>query len=131
MKSVGYSLCTLFVNDKAYPTAICRVGVGFSVKPTSLRVPLPVRITDKFKAGEESNEVVRNQRRCEARLTSYGRSTRLYKHVILTRTSEYCAKGCYGRRGWPGSRSTHFGLSCPLRYIHITLVRSEVLFDPT
>ena len=42
MKSVDQVL-TLFMN-KAYPTF--RVDAGFSVKPTSLRVPLPVRVIE-------------------------------------------------------------------------------------
>ena len=40
MKSVDW-IPTLLITDKAY--LICRVDVGFSVKPTSLRVLLPVR----------------------------------------------------------------------------------------
>jgi hypothetical protein len=51
--------------------------------------------------------------------------------MILTQTLEYWAKGCYGRRGWPGSRSPHSGLSCPLRYIHVTSMRLEGLPDLT
>jgi hypothetical protein len=43
MKSVDWIL-TLFIIDKAYLT--CRVDVGFSVTPTSLRVLLPVRIIE-------------------------------------------------------------------------------------
>jgi hypothetical protein len=51
--------------------------------------------------------------------------------MILIRTLEYCAKGCYGRRGWPGSRSPHSSLSCPLRYTHVTSMRLESLPDST
>ena len=44
MKSVDWILCLLL--GKQGLTATCRVGVGFSVKPTSLRVLLPVRTTE-------------------------------------------------------------------------------------
>jgi hypothetical protein len=46
MKSVDLILI-LFIVDKAYFT--CRVDVGFSVKPTSLRVLLRVRTTSNLK----------------------------------------------------------------------------------
>ena len=39
----------LLIIDKVYLTATFRVGVGFSVKPISLRVLLPVRTTENLK----------------------------------------------------------------------------------
>jgi hypothetical protein len=126
MKSVDLKLI-LFIVDKAY--VACRVDVGFSVRPTSLRVLLRVRTASNLKL--------------EKNLTSSKlkvlRSSSLFLRLvnpivyimILTRTSEYCTKGCYGRRGRPGSRSTHSGLSCPLRYIHVTSMRLEGLPDST
>ncbi len=46
MKSVD-RIPALLITDNAY--LICRVDVGFSVKPTSLRVLLPVRTEKQVK----------------------------------------------------------------------------------
>jgi hypothetical protein len=91
MKSVDLILI-LFIVDKAYVTL--RVDVGFSVKLTSLRVLLRVRTTSNLKLEKNLTSSKSKALRSSSLFLRLVNPT-VYT-MILTRTLEYCTKGCYG-----------------------------------
>ena len=91
MKSVDW-LLTLFFANKAYVTF--RVDVGFSVELISLRVLLRVRTTSDLKL--ERNLTSSKSKALRSSSLFLRLVNPIVYTMILTRTLEYCAKGCYG-----------------------------------